>query len=504
MAGGVEALLHEVDGPGHLLDAFELREAGGRPEAEGSGEGLAGGGVGEEVERARAGAGVDDAVGQDTEWVLAGGLGGVGQLAVHVDAGLGDDSGPDVGPPRRPFQCRPAFPVAVVPSLRAFAELADAALDGRLDRGQHRRHPRVDLLVVLHGGEELPVVQVRGDAEVGERVGVGGLEAVVPRIQIRTRFPAQERLDGGDVVAEFLGVGEGVRLVPGRPFRPLPGRRERRGQTRVQLDPRQVDQPGAGHLLVEGRAVEMIGAGEADDQAGGGGEERGVQVQADRVRQQALLIRQQLHVPHPLERLLVEEPARPALRGRVFGRRLRRGGVHRLGAERARVVGGSPLAGGLVLHGAGRRPQRGHELQPGGGGGAARRDHPGRVRTQHAGDVRRLHLADAGPGPGIERVPRQDRELHALPLPGLRRPVDPRPRPEAALRQLPLRLRELLDDRVVVLQTQGTALLVALQTFRQAELHRGRPGEHDQRVGVLPLAVQLRGAEPGLLQRPLH
>ena len=60
------------------------------------------------------------------------------------------------------------------------------------------------------------VVQVLGDAEVGEGVDVGGLEPVVPRVQVRAGLAAQVRLDRVDVVAELLGVGDGVRLVPGR------------------------------------------------------------------------------------------------------------------------------------------------------------------------------------------------------------------------------------------------------------------------------------------------
>ncbi len=42
------------------------------------------------------------------------------------------------------------------------------------------------------------------------------LEAVVPRLPVRTCLPAQERLDRGEVEAELLGVGHGVGPVPGR------------------------------------------------------------------------------------------------------------------------------------------------------------------------------------------------------------------------------------------------------------------------------------------------
>ncbi len=78
---------------------------------------------------------------------------------------------------------------------------------------------------------------------------------------------------------------------------------------------------------------------------------------------------------------------------------------------------------------------------------------------------------------------------HALPLAALRGPVDPRPRPEPPLGQLPLRLRELLDDRVVLGQAQAPAVL---QLLRQPEPRgRGR-GEDDQRVGVLAVPVKPR------------
>lgn len=59
---------------------------------------------------------------------------------------------------------------------------------------------------------------------------------------------------------------------------------------------------------------------------------------------------------------------------------------------------------------------------------------------------------------------------------------------------------------MVLRQTQTAALLVALQALPQPELHRGRGrgGEHDQRVGVLAIAVALGAAEAALAQRPLH
>lgn len=190
------------------------------------------------------------------------------QLAVHVDPGLADDGGPDVGAPGRPLQGRPPLTLLVVLALRALAELADAALhrglDGREDGGQGR----VDLLVLLHRGEEGAVVQVLGDAEVGEGVDVRVLEPVVPRVQVRAGLAAQVRLDRLHVGAELLGVGHGVRLIPGRARRTGAVRCERRGQARVQLDAAQVDRSRAGDLRVELRGAEVVRCGQADDQAG--------------------------------------------------------------------------------------------------------------------------------------------------------------------------------------------------------------------------------------------
>jgi hypothetical protein len=57
---------------------------------------------------------------------------------------------------------------------------------------------------------------------------------------------------------------------------------------------------------------------------------------------------------------------------------------------------------------------------------------------------------------------------------------------------------------VILGQAQGAALLVALQALGQPELHRGRGGEDDQRVGVFAVPVELRRTEAGLAQRPLH
>jgi hypothetical protein len=83
----------------------------------------------------------------------------------------------------------------------------------------------------------------------------------------------------------------------------------------------------------------------------------------------------------------------------MLGGRLRRRRVDRLGAQRAGVVPGHPLPRRRFLDGAGRRPQRGHQLQAGDGGGPTRSDDPLGVDGEHAGEFGRLEIGDAGPGP---------------------------------------------------------------------------------------------------------
>ncbi len=119
------------------------------------------------------------------------------------------------------------------------------------------------------------------------------------------------------------------------------------------------------------------------------------------------------------------------------------------------VVLGVPAAVRVRLRGAGRRVQRGHQLQPGDGGGAARRHHPGRVHAEHTREVRRRQLPGIAPVPGGERMPGRNAQLHAGPLRAGGRAVDTGPRPEPPLRQLPLRTRELLDDLVVLGEPAG-------------------------------------------------
>lgn len=115
-----------------------------------------------------------------------------------------------------------------------------------------------------------------------------------------------------------------------------------------------------------------------------------------------------------------------------------------------------------------------------------------------------LHLCDARPGTLVEGVPGQDGELDALASARLRGTVDARPRAEAALGEVPFRLRHLLDHRVVGGQAQGAALLVALEVLGEAEFHRGACGEDDQGIGVLAVAVQFGCAEAGFRERPFH
>lgn len=99
-----------------------------------------------------------------------------------------------------------------------------------------------------------------------------------------------------------------------------------------------------------------------------------------------------------------------------------------------------------------------HQLQAGDGGAVARGADPLDVDAEGLGDVGRLHVRDAGPGAGVERVPGQDGELHALALGAGGLAVDAGPRAEAALGELPLRIEDLLDDRVVLLQEQPAAV----------------------------------------------
>lgn len=119
--------------------------------------------------------------------------------------------------------------------------------------------------------------------------------------------------------------------------------------------------------------MDVDGGGQADGEPGRGGEERGVQVQTDRVRQHALLIGERFHRPHPRVRLLVQEPARPAGLddNGVLEDGLRRRRVHRLRPQAARVATTDPVPGPFVPHRTRGQAQRCHQFQAAHGGGAA-------------------------------------------------------------------------------------------------------------------------------------
>lgn len=114
----------------------------------------------------------------------------------------------------------------------------------------------------------------------------------------------------------------------------------------------------------------MDGGAQADDEPVRGSEERGVHVDADRERPGAFGVGEQLRVTGPLIGFFVQDFGRGALVGarvergddRVFVRCLDRRRVDRLG-QRAGHGPGHPGAAALVLHGPGRRPQRGHRFQ---------------------------------------------------------------------------------------------------------------------------------------------
>ncbi len=269
----------------------------------------------------------------------------------------------------------------------------------------------------------------------------------------------------------------------------------------------QVDQPGAGQLRIEHRRLDMRRRTEADDQAVRAGGEGHVHVDADQVPQGALGIR---HRPRPVVRLLEQllpgtadmEPRQIFEEGVPVGGLARRA-VHRILAEAAGVALGVPLAVGVRLGGTGRRVQGGHQLQARHGRGAARRHHPRRVHAQHPGEVRRRKLPRLAPVPRVQRVPRRDAQLHTGPLRTLRRAVDPRPRPEPALGELPLRTDQLLDD-LVALRNPPCQTLLLREDDRQAVTLKRRLGEHQQRIGILARPRQPRRPELRLTQRPLH
>ncbi|CAO0831728.1 hypothetical protein SMICM17S_03777 [Streptomyces microflavus] len=199
--------------------------------------------------------------------------------------------------------------------------------------------------------------------------------------------------------------------------------------------------------------------------------------------------------------------ARQVQRGehRMPVRCLARGAVHRVAAERPGRLGlGLPQGAGLLVpHGVGRRVQRGHQLQAGDGGRPAGRHYPHRVGAQDAGELRRRQLRGMAPEPGVQRVPGRNAQLHALAVRALGRTVDPRPRPEPPLGQLPVGAHQLLDDLVALRDPPGI-LLIRRQSGGEAVALQGGLGEDEQRVGRPSRAGQLRLPELRLRQGPLH
>lgn len=216
------------------------------------------------------------------------------------------------------------------------------------------------------------------------------------------------------------------------------------------------------------------------------------------------------HGPRPVVRLLEEllrrasdVEARQVGEDRVSVRGFARCRVDGVLAEAARVVHGVPGALGVRLGGAGRGVQGGHQFQAGHGGRTARCHHPRRVDAQHAREFGRWELRGPAPVAGVQGLPGGDAQLDACPLRALGGAVDPRPRPEAALRQLPLGARQLFDDLVGLGEAPGEPLLLG-EGGGEAVALQGRLGEHEQGVGVLARPGQPRPAEPRLAERPVH
>ncbi len=148
--------------------------------------------------------------------------------------------------------------------------------------------------------------------------------------------------------------------------------------------------------------------------------------------------------------------------------------VHRVDGvlpRRPGVVLGVPLGRRRPARRPGSAGERGHQLQAGQGGGAARRHHARGVHAREAGEFGRRELPGA-PVPGVERVPRRDAQLHAGPLRTGCGAVDPRPRAEAALGQLPLRAGQLLDDLVALRDPSGVLLLLRERDGQAVALQR--------------------------------
>ncbi|CAM5301427.1 hypothetical protein SGLAM104S_05414 [Streptomyces glaucescens] len=251
----------------------------------------------------------------------------------------------------------------------------------------------------------------------------------------------------------------------------------------------------------------MGGRAEADDEAVGAGGEGHVHVDAYEVPQGAFGIG---HRPGPVVGLLEQLLRRAAdveawqvFQERVSVGGLARGAVHRVLAQRAGVVFGVPLPRRVGLGGAGRRVQRGHQLQAGHGRGAAWRHHPRRVNAQGSGEVRRRQLCGVAPVSGVERIPGGDAQLDAGSLRAGGGAVDSGPRTEPSLGELPVGAGQLLDDLVALRDPSGQPFLVG-EGDRQAVALQCSLGEDEQRIGVLARAGQLRLAQLALSERPLH
>ena len=290
------------------------------------------------------------------------------------------------------------------PSPRGpLAQLAHAALDCRLDRRDDDRQLRVASACSRPSPPGSRPAQVRRDAEVGHRGEVGVAQPVVPAVQVAAVLVAHARLDRARrrSRAPPRRRRSGVAYQAG-PVGRLALRRERAGQQSrrspvLAIHWDEVDQPRAGQLRVEHRARGRASA------------RRGRRSARWRRRRRPCSRRCRPGAAQCTRRRSSAAPSRtpprtaspPGPRRWKRGRSSRSGcpsgashggAVHRVLAQRAGVVLGVPLAVGVRPGRPGRRVQRGHQLQAGHGGGAARRHHPGRVHAQHAGEFRRREL----------------------------------------------------------------------------------------------------------------
>src|SRR4051812_19337891 len=221
--------LADLFAPQDALGALVLDQAGVDAELEAARQRLALL-VGQEVQRAGAVGGVDDAVGQDRDRVLAGEGGVLDDLAVQVDPRAGDARSADVRPPRRAGQRPPRLARPPALTARALAQLAQAALHRRLDRRDDDRQLRVPAAVAVHRRHEVGRFQIRVDTQVGHRGEVRVAQPVVPAVQVPAALVPDVRLQRAHFVAELHRIRDGGRRVPGRALGALALRRERAGQ----------------------------------------------------------------------------------------------------------------------------------------------------------------------------------------------------------------------------------------------------------------------------------